>query len=230
MKSCAQVISTFLAATFLSAGLSAESQGIISTYPAGSGEGGFYIGTDAPGNYEGGAVAFTPEQNCTLTSASIGLSGYDGSYGQLASLSIFSDLSEPYNTSMPDQPGELLAGGTVAPNDGSEATFTVNFAGGVNLAANSIYWLFVQDTSPDGWQAPNGFNWVVGGDPTGTAAYDGSEAFILSGFFPIIDPPAFSINGAPTAVPEPSIYKLMVALALASLMLSGWRRFTTRFP
>jgi hypothetical protein len=228
MKSRAQVISTFLAITLLPAGLIAEAQGIISTFPSGGGSGGMYIGTDAPGNFEGGAVAFTPEQNYTLTSASVGLSGYDGSYGQLASLSIFSDLSQPYSTSMPDQPGQLLVSGTVAPNDGSEATFTVNFAGGVNLAANSIYWLFVQDTSPNGWEAPNGFNWIVGGDASGAAAYDGSEAFIVSGFSPISDPPAFGIDATPMSVPEPSSYKLMGAAALAGLMVSGWRRAATR--
>lgn len=223
MKPHAQIISTFLAATLLTAGLVTEAQGIISTYPAGNGADSFYVGTDTPGNYEGGAVAFTPQQDYTLTSASVELSGYDGSYGQVASLSIFSDLSEPYNAYMPDQPGGLLATGIVSHNDGSQAGFTVDFSGELNLSAKSIYWLFVQDTSPNGWQAPNGFYWTVGGDPTGEAAYDGSEAFIVSGFSPIIDPPAFSIDGIPTDVPEPSQYKLIGVAALAGLMVSRWR-------
>ena len=224
MKSHSRIIPALLSTSLLAAGLVAEAQGIISTYPASSDSVGFNIGTDAPGNYEGGAVGFAPQQDYTLTSATIELSAYNGSYGQLARFSIFSDLSEPYNTVMPDQPGNLLATGTVAPNDGSEASFTVEFPGGLNLSANSIYWLFVQDTSPNGWQGPNGFNWITGGDPTGAAAYDGSEAFIVSGFSPDTDPPAFTIDATPTDAPEPSQYQLIGVVALAGLMLTGWRR------
>ncbi len=179
----------------LASGLVAKATIIISNFPTSDG---MYIGTDAPGNYEGAAVAFAPSEDCTLSNASVMLSGYDGTYGQLASLSIFSDLSEPYNTDMPHQPLEQLDSGTVAPNDGSEASFTVDFSGGLNLLANNIYWLFVQDTSPNGWQGPNGFTWVGGGDPTGSAAYDGAVAFIVSGFSPSSDPPVFSIESTST--------------------------------
>jgi hypothetical protein len=183
----------------LAAGPVAKASIIISNFPT---SGGMYVGTDAPGNYEGAAVSFTPSEDCTLSNASVVLSGYDGTYGQLASLSIFSDLSEPYNTDMPHQPLEQLASGTVAPNDGSEASFAVDFSGGLNLLANNTYWLFVQDTSPNGWQAPNGFTWVGGGDPTGSAAYDGSVAFIVSGFYPSTDPPVFSIESTSTNAPS----------------------------
>ena len=183
----------------LAAGSVGEASIIISNFPT---SGGTYIGTDAPGNYEGAAVAFTPLEDCTLSNASVVLSGYDGSYGQLASLSIFSDLSEPDNTDTPHQPLEQLASGTVAPNDGSEASFAVDFSGGLYLLANNIYWLFVQDTSPGGWQAPNGFTWVGGGDPAGSAAYDGSVAFIVSGFYPNTDPPVFSIESTSTNAPN----------------------------
>jgi hypothetical protein len=224
VKSCAQIIPACLAAFFLTAGLAVEAQGIISTFPASSGADSFYIGTDAPGNYEAGASAFTPQQDYTLTSATVELSGYDGSAGQLASLSIFSDLPEPYNPDMSHQPGGMLATGTVSPNDGSESGFTVDFSGELNLSANTIYWLLVQDSSPNGWQAPNGFYWMTGGNPTGEAAYNGSEAFIVSGFSPNNDPPAFSIDAISTDVPEPSEYKLMGAAGLAGLMISRWRR------
>jgi|GEM_PF-5881677 len=179
----------------LTSGLVAKASVIISNSPTIDG---MYIGTDGPGNYAGAAVAFTPSEDCTLSSASVELSGYDGTYGQLASLSIFSDLSEPYNTDMPHQPLEQLDSGTVAPNDGSDAIFAVDFSGGLNLLANNTYWLFVQDTSPNGWQAPNGFTWVGGGDPTGSAAYNGSVAFIVSGFYPSTDPPVFSIESTST--------------------------------
>jgi hypothetical protein len=203
----------------------ADAQGILSTFPAASDSTSFYIGTDSAANYEGGAVAFTPQQDYTLTSATVELSGYNGAYGQLASLSIFSDLSEPYNPVLPDQPGEMLATGTVAPNDGSQAAFTVEFPEGLNLSANTMYWLFVQDTSPNGWEAPNGFSWDTGGDPTGAVTYDGSEAFIVSGFTPIVDPPAFALDATTTAVPEPSGDKLICMTVLIGLTVSSWRRF-----
>jgi hypothetical protein len=229
IKSCARITPAFLAAFLLTGSLAAEAQDILSTYPASSDSVSFNIGTDSASDYEGAAIGFSPEQYCTLTSATVELSGYNGVYGQLASLSIYSDLSEPDNTTMPDQPGIMLASGTVAPNDGSEASFTVEFPGGVSLAADTIYWLFVQDTSPNGWQAPNNFNWITGGDPTGAANYDGAEAFVVSGFYPDTDPPAFSIDATPTDAPEPSEYELIGMAALAGLMVSCRRaRFTGR--
>jgi hypothetical protein len=184
----------------LTSGLVAKASTIISNSP--NGDDGFYIGTDSPGNYAGAAVAFTPLEDYTLTNASVELSGYDGTDGQLASLSIFSDMSEPYNPDMPHQPSEQLASGTVAPNDGSQASFTVDFSGELNLTANTTYWLFVQDTSPNGWQGINGFTWVGGGDPTGDAAYNGSVAFVVSGFEPSSDPPVFSIDATSTNAPN----------------------------
>jgi hypothetical protein len=219
-----RIVPALLTASLLAASLAAEAQGILSSYPASSDSVGFNIGTDAPGNYEGGAVAFTPEEDYTLTSVIVELSAYDGSEGQLARTGIFSDLSEPYNTVMPDQLGNMLATGTVAPNDGSEASFTVEYPGGLNISAGTMYWLFVEDTSPNGWEGPNGFNWITGGTPTGAAAYDGSEAFNISGFSPDTDPPAFTIDATPTAVPEPSEYQLIGMATLAGWMVSRWRR------
>jgi hypothetical protein len=225
MKSHALILPAFLTAILLSAGLDARAINIISTFPAGGGDG-FYAGTDSPGNYWGGAVAFTPQQNYTLTSATVGLSGYDGSYGQLASLGIFSDISEPYNTSMPDQPGGLLASGTVAPNDGSQANFTVDFSGGMTLLANTTYWLFVQDASPNGWQFINGFNWVGGGSPTGDAVYNGSELFAASGFVPSSATPAFSIDETFASVPDAGPNGFVSGAAiLGVLIVSRWGWF-----
>jgi hypothetical protein len=223
MKSHAQIISIFLTTTLLTTGLVTKAQSIISTFPAGGG-GFFYVGTDAPGNYFGGAVAFTPSENYTLTSASVELSGYTGAHGQIASLSIYSDLSEPNNATLPNQPNELLASGTVAPNNGSEASFTVDFSGEMNLLANDTYWLFVQDTSPNGWKAVNGFTWVGGGNPTGPAVYDGSAAFIVDGFYPSTASPAFSVDDAPANIPEPSQYGFIGEAMLIVWMFSGWRR------
>jgi hypothetical protein len=224
MKSRARIIPAFLTATLLATALDTKALSIISTFPASGGDG-FYAGTDAPGNYWGGAVAFTPQQNYILTSASVELSGYDGSYGQLASLGIFSDMSEPYNPVMLDQPGDLLASGTVAPNDGSQAIFTVDFSGGLNMLANNTYWLFVQDTSPTGWQAPNGFYWVGGGGPTGGAVYDGSELFAVSGFVASSDTPAFSVDETFATVPDTGPNGFISGAAiLGVLMASGWGR------
>jgi hypothetical protein len=224
MKPRSQIISAFLTAILLATGLDTRALNIISTYPAG-GDDGFYAGTDSPGNYWGGAVAFTPQQDFTLTSATVELSGYDGSYGQLASLSIFADLSDPYNLDMPDQPLYELASGTVAPNDGSQAGFTVDYSGGVTLLANTTYWLFVQDASSDGWQGINGFNWVGGGNPTGDAIYDGSELFAVSGFVPSSVTPAFSIDETFATVPDTGPNMLMSGAAiLGVLIVSGWRR------
>jgi hypothetical protein len=54
---------------------------------------------------------------------------------------------------------------------------------------------------------------------TGAAAYDGSEAFIVSGFYPDTDPPTSTIDATPTVIPKPSLYELMGMAALARLML-----------
>jgi hypothetical protein len=115
MKLRTRIIPTFLTASLLTASLAAEAQGlvvqspdILSTYPVGSGSASFYIGTDSAANYEGGAAGFTPQQDYSLTSATVELSGYNGAYGQLASIGIYSDLSEPYNPVLPDQPGSML--------------------------------------------------------------------------------------------------------------------------
>jgi len=210
------VLGVALLAT-LTTGLVTKASILIKNFPT---SGGLYVGTDSPGNYEGAAVAFTPSEDCTLTNATVELSGYDGTYGQLASLSIFSDMSEPDNTGMPHQPSEQLASGTVAPNDGSDASFTADFPGGLNLTANTTYWLFVQDTSPNGWQGPNGFYWVGGGEPTGDVAYDGSEAFIVSGFEPSSDPPVFSIAGTSTNAPNGFIGGLTITCSDNTVIVS----------
>jgi hypothetical protein len=146
----------------------------------------------------GGAVAFTPDQNITLSSVTVWLQGYTGQNGLSLDAAIYNNFQ-----GQPGQEIDVLT--SPEPNDGSISAFNFSSSSGSTvLDAGDEYWLLLygNGTNP---MDPTGCHWEEGGSPTGAAAYDGTQGF----YEPYTDTPAFTIN----AVPEPGVGSL-VALGL----------------
>jgi hypothetical protein len=160
------------------------------------------------GNPVGGAAAFTPSQNCIVSTVILGLTNYVE--GDFISVSILNDYQQ--STCPTNEPGDgVMDFETPPPNDGSAAAFTftnigyIGFNGNfytnppqsVVLQANQKYWLLVSGTSTLDGAPGSGPVWEGGGPPTGEAAYDGAELWDDDIFNCGWPEPAFVIFGYP---------------------------------
>jgi hypothetical protein len=205
----------------------ARAQGVFGNNPTPDGAGVFSFVADG-GIAGGGAVAFTPLHDFTVSSITIWLTGYTGldMYGnanQSFYAGIYSDQLTIESGYTNDQPGTLLVSlDAPAPNDGSLAAFTfASTSPTTTLQANTKYWLFIYEATSGSFNYDSYPQWVEGDTPAGDALYDGAQSFWASTFSPSSDTPAFTIN----AVPEPKT-GTMFTLALLAWMIAGfyWRR------
>jgi len=168
----------------------------------------FTISATASGESFGGAVAFTPLENISVTSVTLWLDGYTGEHDQAFCAGIYEN-----EFNMPGLPVAAL--NIPPPNDGSRAAFTfTDAAEPATLEAGQEYWLFIYGAVPTNCPQSMSVAWVNGGAPTGDSVYDGSEAFSASTFGDSPDMPAFTIN----TVPEPGV---MAFIGLAVLLGLG---------
>jgi hypothetical protein len=138
--------------------------------------------------YSGGAVAFTPQQDCSLTNVTLLLRGYTGLNGQEIKAELLEN--DPRN-----QPGEPLGSFNVPPpNDGSIAGFTFNLPANIGLKGGKTYWIFIYAGLNDA-SMQNGtvLYWLQGSQINGAAVFSGSRMFIESGFVQSQSVPAFNI-------------------------------------
>ena len=171
-----------------------------------------FISTEL-GSVEWAAVGFTPPENCTLTSVTLWLTGYNGlSFGPNPMayqpvVGIYTDVNKSEFGGPASGPGDAISLlNTPAANDGSAASFTFDSSAGLDLQANVNYWLLVRGTDE---YTQAGFTWDGGGNPTGVMTYNGSEKYQTGPFFqPSTATPAFNIDVA--AVPEPSTFALLM--------------------
>jgi hypothetical protein len=136
----------------------------------------------------GGAVAFTPQQDCTLSSVTLWLRGYTGVNGQEIKAQLFgnSPLNQPE--------GQLGSFNVPPPNDGSIAGFTFNLPANIGLKGGKTYWIFIYAGQNDAsMQKGTALYWLQGNQPSGTAAFSGSLAYAHNVFAPSSSIPAFSI-------------------------------------
>jgi hypothetical protein len=142
----------------------------------------------------GGAVAFTPTTNITVSSVTLWLTDYNGQNGMSLDAAICNNFEGG-----PGQAVENFSAPT--PNNGSTSAFTFDSSSGpTTLDAGQEYWLLVygMGTNPS---MPVGAMWDEGQTPGGAAAYDGTQGFNE----PSSETPAFTVN----EVPEPSVDKLI---------------------
>lgn len=195
---------------FLLNPLGARSQGVFGNSPVDGTAFDFIANGGIAG---GGAVAFTPLQDCSFNSVTVWLTGYTGldMYGQSNQsfyAGIYSDQPADPSGYSYDQPGVLLASlSSPAPNDGSLAAFQfVSQSPSIVLQANTKYWLFLYENTSGSFNYDSYPQWVEGGQPGGAGIYNGSQSFWAYGFSSSSATPAFSINATPVGinpVPEP---------------------------
>lgn len=195
--------------------------------PAGSGSGGVLIATE-DFNTEGYAVGFTPLQNVGFDSVTVWLNGYTGQSlfpnwgvgGVTLSVNLMTDASSYSPPLWFSGPAAIIATAYAAPNNGSDAAFTVDLSG--SLQANTPYWLFLylEAGLPDGYDC----YWDLGGTPVGDVVINGSEHFEDGSFSSLGSvAPAFALNSPSPAVPEPST-GIVGALLLIPLGVSVLRK------
>ena len=213
MKFWAQILSPLLMAALLPTVPAVKADSFLSSLPGNGGS--MPVGTEL-GNVEWAAVGFTPSENCTVSSVTLWLTGYNGlSYGPgpmvnyAPVVGIYTDDNLSEFGGPAHGPGDAISFLTTpAANDGSAASFTFDSSAGITLQANVDYWLVVQGTDE---YTQAGFTWDGGSTPTGPMAYNGSEEYQTGEFYqPSTATPAFSINDGVAAVPEPSTFALMM--------------------
>jgi hypothetical protein len=213
MKLYGLVLPILFVIIFLINASPAQAAIVISSLP--TNDDGFAIGATTSHAIEWGAVGFTPDQDLTLTSVTLWLTGYTGVDDQRPEVSIWSDTTASA-PNLPHAPATSLtamsygysdgmAFNTPAPNDGSSASFEFDYPGELTLQGGTIYWLVVDEVTPPDNDGLNvlSFFWNGGGSVTGEAAYVGSEQLIIAGLLPSSTTPAFSIDAIPVPEPRP---------------------------
>lgn len=205
LKKQCKTLAGLVALTALSLALlmGARAQGVFGNAPVG----GVAFDFIANGGFAGGgAVAFTPLHDFSVSSVKIWLTGYTGldMYGntnQSFYAGIYTDQPAVDPGYDDDQPGLLLASLNVPPpNDGSLAPFDfLNPSSATVLQANTKYWIFIYESTSGSFNYDSYPQWVAGDTPVGDAIYNGSQSFWAFDFSPSSATPAFAIN----AVPEP---------------------------
>jgi len=190
----------------------------------------FSIAASSSGETFGGAVGFTPDANMSLSSVTLWLNGYTGNNNQ----SMYAEICEhvdPFEQG--NQPGEVIATlSTPAANNGSTAAFRFTDASGaLTLDSGQEYWLAIFAVVPSPAAGFVSSEWVQGGEPMGSAVYDGAEGFSAGSFYDSSATPAFSINSSDSAavsiapVPEPSSVALMI---IPAVLVAGRKFFKAR--
>lgn len=146
----------------------------------------------APGNiYSGGAVAFMPQQDCSMAAVTLLLNGYTDKMAPHFALQLLVNGTN-------NQPADGGFPGFTKPtsNDGSAAVFTFNLTTNAALKSGQIYWVLAYGGIISG-QPLNEMlvsNWLGGVTPNGSAQYKGSLGYRMGSFLPSSVVPAFSIG------------------------------------
>jgi hypothetical protein len=168
-----------------------ETQILLSTRPNNA----FTIGA-GPGNvYSGGAAAFQPQQDCSLTSVALLLQGYTGANGQQINVELWSNTI----VGEMNRPGgnQLGTFNVPNPNAGAVAEFLFNLPTPVNLTVGNIYWILIYGVI-NAVITPKvlPLYWLAGGNAVGDASYVQSLLFAAGNYQSSVTVPAFTVNVA----------------------------------